>query len=198
MKETELNSLVQLAGLAISHTASGGADPRRPTSAIEILKSAVDILPHNGVFVTIYVDEKLRGCIGVLDPALPLGDAVIRAAGDAASRDLRFEPLQSTELKLMRFEVTLLEPMSPFISPAEIEIGKHGIIVEKGMRRGLLLPKVAAEQGWNQEQFLCAACRKAGLPDYAWRQPETRLHRFGAVVLTGMEKNGIAPAEETS
>ncbi len=196
MKEDELKSLVQLAGLAISQAASGAAASRRLTSAMEILKSEVDMLPHNGVFVTIYVDEKLRGCLGVLDPAMPLGGAVLRAAGDAASRDLRFEPLLSTELKLMRFEITLLEPMSPFVSPTEIVVGKHGILVEKGMRRGLLLPKVATEQGWDQEQFLCAACRKAGLPDHAWRQPETRLHRFGARVLSGIERNGIATAGE--
>jgi AmmeMemoRadiSam system protein B/AmmeMemoRadiSam system protein A len=131
-----------------------------------------------GVFVTLYRKDpaeiarkgKLRGCIGQVTPRMPLYEAVVHAAVSAALLDRRFTPVLASELDRLEVEVTALMPPAPIGSWRDIEIGKHGIVLEKNGRSALFLPQVAVDQGWNIEQTLSALARKAGLPKEAWRE----------------------------
>jgi len=130
-----------------------------------------------GLFVTLHHGKKLRGCIGVIEGSAPLGENLARCAADAALRDPRFAPLRPEELAGLEIEVSLLTPIHP-IRADELEIGRHGLMVERGLQRGLLLPQVATEHRFSREQFLAETCVKAGLPRESWKEPETRLYGF--------------------
>lgn len=132
---------------------------------------------HLGVFVTVHVAGDLRGCIGVIEGRDPLRQSVPHCAESAAFRDPRFPPLEPAEIRDLQIEISVLSELSP-ISPEKIEIGKHGLLIELGERRGLLLPQVAVEYHLSRERFLEETCRKAGLPGDAWRRSETQLYGF--------------------
>lgn len=135
-----------------------------------------------GLFVSLHVRGKLRGCIGVIDSHGTLGENLVRCSADAALHDPRFSPLRAEELDGLQIEVSLLSPILP-IRPEDVEIGRHGLLVERGSRRGLLLPQVASEHRLSREQFLAETCYKAGLPRDAWRDPQTNLSAFECVIL---------------
>jgi len=128
--------------------------------------------PHlaepRGVFTTLYSDRKLRGCVGFPAPVLPVYRAVMESARAAASEDPRFPPIRLEEARLIRISISVLSPLQP-ISPDEVEIGRHGLVVSEGVQRGLLLPQVPVEHGWSRVTFLEQTCLKAGLPPDAWR-----------------------------
>jgi AmmeMemoRadiSam system protein A len=140
-----------------------------------------------GAFVSLKMDGELRGCIGYAEPQLPMGRTIVRCAIHAATEDPRFLPLKLSELDLVRIEISLLTPLQKISDPAEIEVGKHGIVISSGMRRGLLLPQVAVEYDWDRETFLKYSCQKAGLHDDAWKSPLTSIYIFSAEVF-GEEK----------
>jgi len=137
---------------------------------------------HCGLFVTLHVGTKLRGCIGVLDAKATLGENLARCAADAALHDPRFSRMRPEELGTLDIEVSLLSAIEP-IRAEEVEIGKHGLLVEQGTRRGLLLPQVAVEHHLSREQFLGETCVKAGLPREAWKEAETKLHGFECEII---------------
>ena len=153
-----------------------------------------------GVFVTINKlkqgTKQLRGCIGLPYPTNPLVEAVIEAAVSAATQDPRFEPLTPKELDSVVFEVSVLTPPEPFVveKPQEylkqIKVGEHGLIVEKGYRKGLLLPQVPVEWGWCEEEFLCQCSVKAGLPPDSWLTKEAKIYKFSAIVFEEEEPFG--------
>ncbi len=147
----------------------------------EIPKSEV-FEPHCGVFVTLLVRGKLRGCIGVIEAKEQLGASIARCAAGAALEDPRFSAMQPDELSGMEVEVSLLSPLKR-IQPEEVEIGKHGLLVEQGIHRGLLLPQVATEHHLGREEFLRETCHKAGLPLDAWKQPDTHIYGFTCEIL---------------
>jgi uncharacterized protein len=134
-----------------------------------------------GVFVSLHRHGELRGCIGQPYGDRPLAESVGRCAIAAATEDPRFPPVTAAELEACDLEVSVLSPMTPIVRPDEIEVGRHGLIVEQGGRRGLLLPQVATEYGWDRETFLAHTCAKAGLPRDAWKAG-ARLFRFEAEV----------------
>jgi len=134
-------------------------------------------LERRGVFVTLHVRERLRGCIGVVEAQETLGESIMRCAAGAALHDPRFSPLQTEELEELLIEISLMSTPAP-IRPEEIEIGKHGLIVVSGARRGLLLPQVATEHGLDPQRFLEETCRKAELPPEAWRESGTQILGF--------------------
>lgn len=151
-----------------------------------------------GVFVTLrtYPEEALRGCIGYPYPVKPLWKAVIDSAISAATSDPRFFPLSLDELDNITIEVTVLTPpkeltCSPLERPRHIIVGKHGLIVERGMYSGLLLPQVPAEVGWRTpEEFLDGTCQKAGLPNGCWKDRETRVYIFEGEIFREIEPGG--------
>lgn len=130
-----------------------------------------------GVFVTLHVRGKLRGCIGVIDGRAPLGESIVRCTASAALQDPRFTQMQPEEVTDSDIEVSLLSPIQRIL-PEQIEVGKHGLVVEQGMRRGLLLPQVAVEHRLDRERFLEETCHKAGLARDAWKNPETAIYGF--------------------
>jgi uncharacterized protein len=134
-----------------------------------------------GAFVTLHKDGELRGCIGHIEPTEPLGLVVRRCAVAAASRDPRFPPMAPDELDTVDLEISLLGPLEPIAGPQDVVVGRDGLVVERGWQRGLLLPQVATEWGWDAEAFLAHTCRKAGLPSDAW-QKGAQIWRFEAEV----------------
>jgi AmmeMemoRadiSam system protein A len=132
---------------------------------------------RRGVFVTLEVQGKLHGCIGVIEPREPLRESVPHCAQSAALHDPRFPPLGAAELPALQIEISVLSPLSP-INPNDVEIGTHGLVVATEERRGLLLPQVATEHHFSREEFLDETCRKAGLPRDAWRDPQTKIFSF--------------------
>jgi AmmeMemoRadiSam system protein A len=142
--------------------------------------------PQCGVFVTLHVGGRLRGCIGVVETRERLGQSIVQCATGAALEDPRFSPMQPEEIPKMEIEVSLLSPLQ-LLQPDAIEIGKHGLLVEQGIRRGLLLPQVALEHHLGKEQFLRETCHKAGLAPDAWKEADTRIYGFTCEIV-GKEK----------
>jgi len=135
----------------------------------------------SGAFVTLKIQEELRGCIGFVEPVFPLYQTIIQSAVYAATQDPRFPPLRKSELNRIKIEISVLGPLEPVEDVSEIEVGRHGLLIKQKGRSGLLLPQVATEFGWDRPTFLVEVCRKAGLPDKAWKQPGSLL-KFEAVV----------------
>jgi uncharacterized protein len=134
-----------------------------------------------GAFVTIRRGGQLRGCIGHMETDEALGVVVARMAVAASSADPRFRAVGADELDGLSVEISVLGPLEPISGPDGVEAGRHGLLVEEGRRRGVLLPQVAVEHGWDAETFLSETCAKAGLPEDAWRRG-ARLWRFEAEV----------------
>jgi AmmeMemoRadiSam system protein A len=150
-------------------------------------------LQSGGAFVTLRSrDGTLRGCVGVLESTDPLEETVARMAVAAASSDRRFDPVREDELSDIVIEISVLGALRQ-VRPEEVEVGRDGLVVREGERKGVLLPQVASERGWDRETFLDRTCGKAGLPAGAWRGNATIL-AFTATVF-GEEDAGGAPEE---
>jgi uncharacterized protein len=173
-------------------------DDRVKQELVEIARAAVTAavkgsaadVPHladppsaSGAFVTLKSHGQLRGCIGTLECRRAIDEEVARVAVSAAREDPRFDPVRPAELPDLEVEVSVLGPLERIdpLDPDAVVVGRHGLVVEQGWRRGLLLPQVAPEWGWDREQFLEQTCRKAGLPLDAWRHGAT-VYRFEAEV----------------
>jgi len=165
--------LLRLAREAI--TAFVGAAPAHVPGPSGILERL------GGAFVTLHAHGDLRGCIGHIEMNEPLGRVVPRCAVAAASTDPRFPPITQSELHEIEIEISLLSALEPVAGPQDIEVGRHGLVVESGRDRGLLLPQVATERGWDADTFLAQTCHKAGLPRDAWKHG-AKLWRFEAEV----------------
>ena len=120
-------------------------------------------------FVTIHHRGHLRGCLGRIDSEVSLADTVAHLAAVVADSDPRFAPVGRDELADISLEISVLTPERGVTGIEEIEVGRHGLVVEQGSRRGLLLPQVATEHGWDRETFVEHTCIKAGLAPDAWR-----------------------------
>ncbi len=132
---------------------------------------------RRGVFVTLKTGDRLRGCIGRIESNESLARTTSAMAAAAAFSDPRFPSLSSEEFAKVTLEVSVLSP--PYeINPEAVEVGRHGLIIERGARRGLLLPQVATEWNWDRDTFLRQTCVKAGLPESAYLQPDTRVLAF--------------------
>lgn len=149
-----------------------------------------------GVFVTInlYPSHDLRGCIGIPEPVYPLRKAIKESAASAC-HDPRFPDLREEELDRIVIEVTVLTPpelmkCEPTEYPKKIKIGRDGLMVEKGIYKGLLLPQVPVEYKWNEEEFLSQTCIKAGLPPDAWFDKDTKVYKFQGEIFAEKEPRG--------
>jgi AmmeMemoRadiSam system protein A len=182
LTDEQKRELVRRARAAVeAQVRNGGASRVRTRSGGAI--AAAEMPDASGAFVTIKRRGHLRGCLGTLECRRGLAEEVERCAADAACEDPRFSPVSLEELPELSVEVSVLGPLEP-IDPAKadpVEIGRHGLVVEQGFRRGLLLPQVATEWGWTPEQFLRQTCVKAGLPEDAWCRG-ARVYRFAAEV----------------
>lgn len=136
-----------------------------------------------GAFVSLHRGRELRGCIGTCFPTDPLYQTVAEMTEAAASRDHRVQPITPRELAEIVIDISVLSQLEPAAAPLFLEAGKHGLHLEQGRRRGVLLPQVATEHGWDMETFLAETCAKAGLPKDAWKSPETKISSFTALIL---------------
>jgi uncharacterized protein len=172
--QQEHTLLLQLAHDAIESALIGNSISTEPPT------------PHlaepRGAFTTLHIEGKLRGCVGYVVPLYPLYRTVAETAVAAAFQDDRFPPVTGAEAPLLKVEISILSPLKP-ISPEEIVVGKHGLVVNRGSYRGLLLPQVPLEWGWDRGTFIAQTCRKAGLPADAWRVGAT-LEAFTAEIFS--------------
>ena len=159
------SELLQIARKAIKTYVREGKvwEPEIPDQDRELLRPGA-------AFVTLTQAGELRGCIGYTEALYPLYRTVIRCAIAAATSDPRFAPLKSQELEEIKIEISVLSPLRQIQDLSEIQVGRDGILIEKGGQRGLLLPQVATKYHWDRRTFLEQTCYKAGLPSDAWRE----------------------------
>lgn len=186
----ERGHLLRVARNAIAR-AVGALDAEAPERVAPVLESEhPEAAP--GAFVSLHRrrDGELRGCIGCFEGRGRLDETVARMAVEAALRDPRFEPVRANELAGLTLEISVLSPMMDVADPAAVEVGRHGVVVSRGGRRGVLLPQVATDHGLTREEFLEHTCLKAGLDSNAWRKPGTRIQTFTAEVFSEEDRDG--------
>jgi len=164
------------------------------------------LMERCGVFVTLksvrHGEKELRGCIGFPYPTTPLTRAVIESAINSAIHDPRFPPISPQELDHIVFEVSVLTPPQPVKVkkpteyPSKIKVGQDGLMIEKGYYKGLLLPQVPIEWGWDEEEFLCQCCIKAGLPPDCWLIEGTTIYKFQAIIFEETAPKGKVESKE--
>jgi len=157
----ERAEMLRLAHEAIDAALAGRKLDLNPTSE--------RLLEPRGAFTTLHLAGNLRGCVGYVYPVKPLCRTVAETATAAAFNDTRFPPVTAEEAPLLKVEISVLSPLVP-IAAEDIEAGRHGLVITLGSRRGLLLPQVAVEFGWDAPTFLQETCHKAGLPPDAWER----------------------------
>lgn len=173
----EKEELITLARKAIIQYVSTG-------KPLEIEIKNPKLKAEGAVFVTITKGGRLRGCIGHIQPMMPLYKSVIRNAIAACSMDTRFPPMEKEELSDMDVEISVITPLEPFKDVRDIQIGRDGIYIIKDGKAGILLPQVPVEFGWDKETFLKQLCLKAELPEDAWKNGAT-LYRFTSEIIRG-------------
>lgn len=172
----EKAALKDLARLAILQELAPERKVKLPAAPTPMLRKEL------GAFVTLKIGGRLRGCIGWVEGRGPVWDTVARMAKAAAFEDSRFPALRRDEFERLEIEISILSPLSECADPGAVEIGRHGLVVRRGGRSGLLLPQVATEWKWDRETFLAHTCLKAGLPETAWKEAGCSLLWFEAEV----------------
>lgn len=177
MDKKEQQKLLEIARSAVeTHVRTG--------KFIEIKEENPDLNEHLGAFVTLKIDNDLKGCIGTFSADKPLYKTVIEMAIAAATQDPRFSSVSKDELNKLEYEISVLSPLRKVGSWKEIEIGKHGVEIRQGGRSGVFLPQVATENNWNLNTFMSVLCsQKAGLPEDCWKNPETEIYVFTAQII---------------
>lgn len=164
LNSTEKNALLKIAREAIE---------ARVNKKLKLLNPALDsdaLKQDSGAFVSLHKNGRLRGCIGVFASKDPLWKTIQENAIAAAFRDPRFVPVEPEELSEIDIEISVLSPLRQITDINEIEVGRHGIFIMQGRNRGVLLPQVAIEYGFDRETFLAETCLKADLPEDAWEK----------------------------
>ena len=136
-----------------------------------------------GAFVSLHNQGELRGCIGDCAPRSRLYETVIEMTQAAASRDSRMEPIAKDELGDIRIDISVLSPLVKVVDPLSLEVGKHGLYVANHGRRGVLLPQVATQYRWDMKTFLEQTCVKAGLRKHTWKDSDTEISTFTALII---------------
>ncbi len=171
----EQQALLAIARQAIIHGIRTGQEYIEP-------REEKALNQKNGCFVTIKQNGQLRGCIGNFQSELPLFKEVAPMAQASATKDPRFYPLREEDLDNFSLEISVLSPLQKIEDIDEIEVGRDGIYIEKSFYRGVLLPQVAIEHGWDRETFLKQTCIKAGLPTDAWKAEDADIYIFSAQI----------------
>ncbi|MFH0810432.1 MAG: AmmeMemoRadiSam system protein A [Pseudomonadota bacterium] len=177
LNQAERRELLEIAKEAIAARIAGRELPQRTPSSARLTAP-------RGVFVCLKVGGRLRGCIGNMTASTPLWQAVRDMAAEAAFADPRFMPLTKAELPQISLEISVLSELRLVDDPGEVVVGEHGLYVVSGRHRGVLLPQVATEWGWDRDTFLAETCLKAGLAADSWKKG-ARIHVFTATVFFG-------------
>jgi len=178
MNDTQRHTLLKLARDTVKAVVSGGQPPA-PTSDDPELNAPC------GCFVTLKNRGRLRGCIGQFTSDRPLIELVVEMAKASATSDPRFltNPILPREFEHLDVEISVLSPLEQTDDPLSLRLGIDGIYIKKGFASGCFLPQVVDETGWTKEEFLSCCCsHKAGLPEDAWKDPETEVYLFTAEV----------------
>ncbi|MFP4525749.1 MAG: AmmeMemoRadiSam system protein A [Bacteroidales bacterium] len=178
LKPEEKKELLKIARETLESYIREGKKPEIEESRLtEILKE------KTGAFVTLSKKGNLRGCIGHFEANKPLYQIVQEMAVAASTQDIRFSPVEEDELDEIEIEISVLTPMEKVSSADEIELGKHGVYIKNGPNAGTFLPQVAESTGWSKEEFLGHLARdKAGLSWEAWKDKDTELYTYEAIV----------------
>ena len=194
LNQKEGKFLVELARKAVGEYLKTGTCMKAPENLPE------KFLQHCGVFVTINAvedgEKSLRGCIGLPYPTTPLAEAVLESAISAATQDPRFPSVSLGELDHVVFEISVLTPPkvvevnNPKDYCKKVKVGEDGLIVERGIYKGLLLPQVPVEWKWDEETFLCQCCIKAGLPPDSWLVKGTKIYKFSSIIAEELSPKG--------
>ncbi|MCJ2166292.1 AmmeMemoRadiSam system protein A [Pseudodesulfovibrio sp. S3-i] len=165
--------VIQSITFAFNPSSGPSTPPEPPTDKLR---------EHLGAFVTLKLDGHLRGCIGNIKGTGELFRTIWEMAQSAAFRDPRFPPLNEQEFNAVEYEISILSPLEACPDPELVEVGRHGLIMSRDGHSGLLLPQVPVEWQWDRATFLAQTCIKAGLPRNAWKEPDTTILWFEAVV----------------
>lgn len=155
--------------LQLAHDAVLATLENRP---LQPFKPSPHLSELRGAFTTVYSNDKLRGCVGYPTAVMPLYRTIVETVRGAAFDDPRFVPVSLDEARHLQISISVLSPLAP-IQAEEVVIGKHGLIISQAGCRGLLLPQVPVEHGWDRVTFLEQTCHKAGLPMNAWKEGAT-------------------------
>lgn len=139
---------------------------------------------ETGAFVTIHLNGKLRGCIGYIQGVKPIPETVIEVSLSSAFKDPRFIPLSEKEYRNIEIEISIMSPIEHVADIDDIVVGRDGLIISKGHNRGLLLPQVPVEQGWDKAEFLTHTCLKGGLQGDSWKKEGVKIEKFSAQVFS--------------
>ena len=183
LSDRDRRQLLDLARRALDARVRRGPPPHvECTGALAVRRAA---------FVSLHCRGALRGCLGHLGFDTPLGQTIVHLAGVVADSDPRFAAVSPEELPDLRVEISVLTPPRAILSVSDVEVGRHGLIIEDGRHRGLLLPQVAVEHRWTRDAFLEHACVKAGLRPDAWTRG-ARVFVFEAQVFGEDQSSGTA------
>lgn len=180
LTDNEKKELLRIARATLREYArTGHIPPGKPHRQV--------LLDPASVFVSLHHGDQLRGCIGSLQDSTPIYKAIQEMVVAAATRDTRFEQIPPDEYAELTIEISVLGPRTTISDASELRVGEHGVCLTRGARRGLLLPQVATDRGWDAETFLDRVCNKAGLADGAWREDDATIEVFGAQVFDESE-----------
>lgn len=194
LTEVEKKLLGMCAQLAIKTQLAGETGKQAPALPPKLVKST--LAKSLGSFVTLKIRGRLRGCIGTMIGHEPLFRNVWRMARAAAFEDLRFPPLRPEEFERLDIHISVVGPLSPCPSIDQIEIGRHGLLLELDGSSGVFLPEVPVEQGWNKQMYLENLCIKAGLPSKSWRHERAHLYWYETFSFDVPREDAPKPAPE--
>jgi len=182
LTDTEKHYLLEVARHALKDEICGGGEPPPALVATPAMSRRV------GAFVTLNDGGELRGCLGLLESDLPLPATIAMMARRSATEDPRFPPVSPDEVDGLAIELSILSPFTKIASADDVTIGTHGLLIQRGTKRGLLLPQVAVKHHFTVAQFLEETCMKAGLPRRSWMDPDAELFTFTAEVIEEGER----------
>lgn len=186
LTDSERQFLLKIARQSIESATTGSPSPTTDDCPSSLKERC-------GAFVTLREGGDLRGCIGYVEAILPLAETIADVAAKAAAEDPRFLPVSRDELPRIEIEISVISPMNPIRNVDEIEIGKHGLMLVFGNKRGLLLPQVPIELSWDKETFLEQTSRKAGLPKDTWQHSSAKLFTFTAEIFSEHSTTLVKP-----
>jgi AmmeMemoRadiSam system protein A len=176
LSEQEKSELLALARQSVEHAVEKNEAYQPQASVSEALSREL------GAFVTLREAGALRGCIGYTSATKPLYLTVRDTATLAALRDPRFRPVSAAELPQLDYEISVLSPLRRVVDVKQIVVGQHGLLMKNGTHEGLLLPQVPVEEKWDRQTFLEHTCAKAGMRTDCWKDENTDIFMFTAVV----------------
>jgi AmmeMemoRadiSam system protein B/AmmeMemoRadiSam system protein A len=185
--EHEKSELLALARKSVEYAVKEKKAYEPPASSSESLNQ------ERGAFVTLKESGELRGCVGYTSAMKPLYMTVRDTATFAALRDSRFQPVSAGELGQLDYEISVLSPLRRVRDIREIKVGEHGLLMKNGIYEGLLLPQVPVEQKWDRQTFLEETCAKAGMPSKCWKDENTDIFMFTAVVFGETRPQPLTP-----